>query len=179
MKNLRAPEGAAINIDKFIKDQGFQFAGKIRRISPSELRVMVSRAQGPKGEAGAKEQKIKIELNKDWIASEHVGLVYLWVVTQKKSTTRICYVGKAGKALNIRCGQHEQGFRGPDYHGSKSGLEKRNRLCEFLAAGFEVQVFAKASKQGKFFGQEVSLCASEEQAAIAACKAMNQDLFNS
>jgi hypothetical protein len=167
-----------VDIAKFLRDNKFEPAGKIRRISSSEVTSLQKATKNSSRKNCVREQKLHFELNEKWKSPELVGLVYLWVVVNKNSIVGICYVGKAGKTLRKRCREHEQGFRGPACNGSNSGLEKRNRICEFLDQGLEVQVYARASKTGVFFGQEVSLCASEENAAIEACRAMNQCILN-
>jgi hypothetical protein len=90
--------------------------------------------------------------------------VYLWVAQSK--STRLCdvlYVGKAGKGVTIRCGQHQNGF-------TTSGTGKKNAaaIAEVLRdSDRTVLVLAREAARVELFGKRVSLYAAEEDALCA------------
>jgi hypothetical protein len=156
----------------------FEFAGEVEMLTEMQIKDKKNRALGINGQACVKEQKIQFNLNEKWKTNPSMGIVYLWVVFKGGLIEEICYVGQTSHSLQKRCNEHEIGFRGPNCHGSKSGLSKRNSIIKILKQGACVKVFARVSTVAAIFGEKVSLCASEEIAAISACRSMKQDLWN-
>ncbi len=58
------------------------------------------------------------------------GIVYLLVTKINSILDKVLYVGKAGKTLLKRCGEHTGGFKG----GSKKDIKNANELLKLLTA---------------------------------------------
>jgi hypothetical protein len=102
------------------------------------------------------------------------GIVYMWVEEIDDTPTRILYIGKAGKTLFKRCGEHLGGFKG----GSKTGIRNATELLKILSAGTKVGIYSRHSETKTILGQEnISLCSAEEKALINRYKGIFQ-LFN-
>jgi hypothetical protein len=102
------------------------------------------------------------------------GIVYLWVTEINSLPDKILYVGKAGKTLLKRCGEHIGGFRG----GSKKGLKNANELLKLLTAGTQIAIYARESQRATILGQDnISLCEAEEKSLVERYKNI-YPLFN-
>jgi len=91
--------------------------------------------------------------------------VYIWLshVTEAE-VGEVLYVGKAGKGVTRRCGQHQGGF----VAGKGAGGKNAAALTEILAdLGISVTVMARTSNTVALFGKTVSLYATEEDALCA------------
>ncbi len=94
---------------------------------------------------------------------KHEGIVYLWVTEINSIADKVLYVGKAGKTLLKRCGEHLGGFKG----GSKKGIKNANELLDLLTAGTQIAIYARESEKATILGQEnISLCDAEEKSPI-------------
>jgi hypothetical protein len=98
------------------------------------------------------------------------GFVYIWV-ERFESTFSIVYVGKAGKTLRARFGQHKGGFNGGSVTGKKNavlinkGLSEKNRYL----------VFARKSPLIEILGEHIP---SESIEEIALIKKLHTNLWN-
>jgi hypothetical protein len=89
------------------------------------------------------------------------GLVYLWVERTKQQYS-VVYVGMAGKTLQARCGQHQNGFVG-----SVTGRAHAQRLRAGFEAGKLYEVYARRSDPGEVLGETgISMVCVEELAFI-------------
>lgn len=102
------------------------------------------------------------------------GIVYLWVTEINSIPDKVLYVGKAGKTLLKRCGEHTGGFKG----GSKKGLKNANELLKLLTTGTKIAIYARESERATILGQEnISLCEAEEKSLVERYKNI-YPLFN-
>lgn len=98
------------------------------------------------------------------------GFVYIWV-EQFESSYSIVYVGKAGKTLRARFGQHKSGFNGGSVTGKKNavfidkGLSEKKRYI----------IYARKSPSIEILGEHVP---SESIEEIALIKKLNLNLWN-
>lgn len=87
--------------------------------------------------------------------------VYLWVAHKREDDTgEVLYVGKAGKGVERRVGQHQNGF-------TNSGTGRKNAaaLCEVIKdEGLSVTVMSRTSETVTLFGKTVSMYSTEENA---------------
>lgn len=105
------------------------------------------------------------------------GWVYVWAKFHTDLLVDVCYVGKAGKALELRCEQHFGGFKG----GSKKGMLNGQRLRQFLTASSDhsVKIFARKSPEAQLLEEDgVSLCEVEERAMIMKMRRLGAGLWN-
>jgi hypothetical protein len=90
--------------------------------------------------------------------------VYLWLAHATGSDAgEVLYVGKAGKGVVRRSGQHQGGF-------TNSGTGRKNAaaLCDILAdKTMSITVMARTSQTVTLFGKTVSMYATEEDALCA------------
>jgi hypothetical protein len=90
--------------------------------------------------------------------------VYLWLAHENEANIcEVLYVGKAGKGVARRSGQHQNGF-------VTSGKGRKNApaLREILAhKDMSVTVMARTSENVTLFGKTVSMYATEEDALCA------------
>jgi hypothetical protein len=90
--------------------------------------------------------------------------VYLWLAHAAGAELgEVLYVGKAGKGVARRSGQHQGGF-------TNSGTGRKNAaaLCDILAdKAMSVTVMARTSETVTLFGKTVSMYATEEDALCA------------
>lgn len=102
------------------------------------------------------------------------GIVYLWVTEINSIPDKVLYVGKAGKTLLKRCGEHTGGFKG----GSKKGIKNANELLKLLTAGTKIAIYARESQRATILGQDnISLCEAEEKSLVERYKKL-YPLFN-
>jgi hypothetical protein len=93
-----------------------------------------------------------------------VPSVYLWIAIRAGEAQQgdPLYVGKAGRGVAARAGQHRGGFTS-----SATGRQNAAALMAVLAEeGMTVEVFARVSGTIECFGQVVSAVAIEEEALI-------------
>jgi len=89
-------------------------------------------------------------------------LVYLWLEIGTDES-KIVYVGKAGKTLNERCGQHVGGFNG----GSTTGTSHASRICTGIENGKRYELWSRKSDIITLFGEKnISMAEVEEKAFI-------------
>lgn len=93
------------------------------------------------------------------------GFVYIWV-EQFGSTFTVVYVGKAGKTLRARFGQHKGGFNG----GSVTGIKNYNLIKDGLSKGKRYIIFARKSPLIEVLGEQVQSESIEEIALISKLK---------
>ena len=90
------------------------------------------------------------------------GWVYLWLETDE-SEADVVYVGKAGKTLHERCGQHVGGFKG----GSPTGSAHAVRIRAGMEHGKRYELWSKKAGVVTLFGEpNVSMADVEEKAFI-------------
>ncbi|MBJ11113.1 MAG: hypothetical protein CMP66_06630 [Flavobacteriales bacterium] len=83
----------------------------------------------------------------DDFKTEKQPCIYVWVLKAKNNNDKckfhekVIYVGKAGKGLKIRMGQHCAGFKGPFKGGSKSGGNKNKIL--YNLKDYTIEVYYK------------------------------------
>ena len=90
-----------------------------------------------------------------------VPAVYIWLSHATEANVgEVLYVGKAGKGVSRRCGQHQGGFAS----GKGAGAKNATALSEVLRLGTCVTVMARTSNTTELFGKTVSMYATEEDA---------------
>ncbi len=90
-----------------------------------------------------------------------IGCVYIWV-EKMASVINVVYVGKAGKTIKKRCGEHSQGFKK-----RKVGVAHSDRIINNIKKGKSYAVYVRESKRTTVFGEDnISLCSVEETAFI-------------
>jgi len=88
--------------------------------------------------------------------------VYVWVATKDgEKDAVVLYVGKAGKGVDKRCGEHKNGFKN-----SKAGQANAAALLKYLGNGYQVSVYERVSQHTEMFGQTVPMHSTEEEALI-------------
>jgi hypothetical protein len=125
---------------------GFVETHELQRTAEGRLRFRVLDGVVPSGAAG----------------------VYAWVAAYASApagSLHVLYVGKAGRGICARLGQHEGGFQ----H-SGTGRDNARRLAVEMEAGARISVFARTSDTALLFGQRVSLYAAEEDALCRLLK---------
>jgi hypothetical protein len=97
-------------------------------------------------------------------AAARAPSVYVWVLENEASAmAQVLYVGKAGKGVERRFGQHQNGFVN-----SKTGQKNAKFLTEVLGVGkARVSVWTRVADTQTLFGQDVSLYSAEEEALCA------------
>ena len=95
------------------------------------------------------------------ISAPKAPSVYVWLAEHgDQNDSEVLYVGKAGKGVERRIGQHQNGFVN-----SKTGQKNAKFLSEVLSVnGVSVSVWARVANTQSLFGQEVSLYSAEEEA---------------
>jgi hypothetical protein len=89
------------------------------------------------------------------------GNVYLWVVEEDELPKEVLYIGKTGKTISGRGSDHLSGFR----NGNR-GRKISDLLKEVLIKDKVIGIYGRHSDRIIMFGQEVSLCETEEKALI-------------
>ncbi|PNP99499.1 hypothetical protein [Sphingobium sp. SA916] len=88
--------------------------------------------------------------------------VYCWVARADATVTgTIKYVGKAGKGVRKRHGQHQNGFTG-----SSAGLKNARLLRAAFRDGYQVELWFRKATKAEVFGLGVTLQSVEEEALI-------------
>lgn len=101
--------------------------------------------------------------------------VYVWLAEHcDQNDAEVLYVGKAGKGVERRIGQHQNGFLN-----SKTGQKNAKFLSEVLSVnGVSVSVWARVANTQILFEQEVSLYSAEEEALCAKLQpTLNRAVF--
>lgn len=95
------------------------------------------------------------------------GNVYMWIKEEDEIPKDILYIGKAGKTLFKRCGEHIGGFKG----GSSKGKKNATELLTILEKGTNIGIWSRHSDISSILGVEgISLCEAEEKALIKRYK---------
>jgi len=120
----------------------------------------------------------KFEFNSHWISNKTTGLVYLWVKYTNNVLVDIAYVGKAGRTLRMRCGQHHGGWREslktPDIESN------RTRIISWLAEPENsIQLFARVSPVLDINDEKICSYSIDEESFIKKFRNMNCALWNS
>ena len=97
-------------------------------------------------------------------AASKAPSVYVWVLEHAASAmAQVLYVGKAGKGVERRFGQHQNGFVN-----SKTGQKNGKFLTKALSdEKASVSVWTRVADTQTLFGQDVSLYSAEEEALCA------------
>ena len=102
--------------------------------------------------------------------NSETGFVYIWI-EQFESSFTIVYVGKAGKTLRARFGQHKGGFNG----GSVTGKKNADLINKGLSKKKRYLIFARKSPSIEILGEQVP---SESIEEIALIKKLKSNLWN-
>ena len=103
--------------------------------------------------------------------------VYVWVAEKGQKSIPI-YVGRASKGIPKRMKEHENGFKGPQNGGTKSGASKKQFIQECIKHGFEVNVYARIS--GEISNQllnALSIKGTFDKSPKINASAIEEDLF--
>jgi hypothetical protein len=122
----------------------------------------------------------KFQFNDDWIKqgqhAKKTGLVYLWVKYTDNEFVDIAYVGKAGRTLRMRAGQHMGGWKGSL---SKAGENNRVRIIDWLAnSNNSLAVYARHSPMLTINDEEICSYSIDEESFIKKFRNLNCNLWN-
>jgi hypothetical protein len=122
----------------------------------------------------------KFQFNNDWVKqgqhAKKTGLVYLWVKYTNNEFVDIAYVGKAGRTLRMRAGQHMGGWKGSL---SKAGENNRVRIIDWLANNNNtLVVYARHSPILKINDEEISSYSIDEESFINKFRNLGCNVWN-
>lgn len=148
-------------IEEIVAKYGFQHAGELELDEATNLP--------------------KFSLYEDWLGkgtqSKKTGIVYLWIKMSGDQIADVTYVGKAGKTLKTRCGQHQGGFSGKSK--SKKGLTNARNLREWLTVnGNRVMVYARVSPVIEINDERLSAVSIDEESFIQKFTRLGCALWN-
>jgi hypothetical protein len=122
----------------------------------------------------------KFQFNNDWIKqgqhSNKTGLVYLWVKYTNNKFVDIAYIGKAGRTLRMRAGQHMGGWKSSL---SKAGENNRIRIVDWLSnSNNSIMVYARHSPILTINDEAISSYSIDEESFIKKFRNLGCDLWN-
>jgi hypothetical protein len=122
----------------------------------------------------------KFQFNNDWVKqgeyAKKSGLVYLWVKYIDSEFVDIAYVGKAGRTLRMRAGQHQGGWKSSL---SKAGENNRVRIIDWLGnCNNNLKVYARVSPILTINDEEISSYSIDEESFIKKFRNLGCNLWN-
>ena len=71
---------------------------------------------------------------------QYDGIVYMWIIEEKRKSKKICYIGSTRKTFSERCGAHANSFVNKSH-----GQKQAQQIVALLKSGKTVSIYARVA----------------------------------